>query len=100
VDSCPRPRLSPPTRPAGAKKTAVRRNKTLPHACRANSPTICAQPVTQGAISRRYPRVLQAIRAGSGLMSSTQAESAARLAGASEIAPLFLKHEINGAHHA
>ena len=42
-----------------------------------------------GALSRRYPRVLQAKRPGSVLAYVTRALSAARLAGASENAPCY-----------
>jgi len=90
--------------PAGAKKSAVRRNhlprQRLPHACCAFSATTGAQPAAQGAISRRYPVVLPRSRDRSVLAYVTGAATTARPAGASKIAPLFLKHEINGAHHA
>ena len=58
-------------------------------ACRAGGTTkgSTASTPDSGAISRRYPRVLQAKSPGSVLMYSTRAVSAARLAGASEIAP-------------
>ena len=176
-------------RPAGAKKTAVRRaanvplrgiapsrwsdlidlplkkqvHYLLPHACRANSPTICARPAGAkkirrqaqltnylthvGRTARRYAhsqreqkkppsggticrdsgyltpvarsaqrqahsqspkeRYRAAIRwfcqgeaEGVNLCSRPRLSPPTRPAGASKIAPLFLKHEINGAHHA
>ena len=49
-----------------------RRNQKLPLACRAASPTTGAQPAAQGAISRRYSRVLSRRRRGRGLVSSTE----------------------------
>ena len=78
---------------ASARRQAhkPRKRRSLPTTSRllGASPTTGANASGQGALSRRYPRVLQAKRPGSVLSYVTRALSAARRAGASENAPLI-----------
>ena len=75
--------------PDDRRSTAARRNSTkLPLACWASAQRQAQKPANQGAISRRYSRVLQVNHPGSVLPYVTRMVNAARLARASEIAPL------------
>ena len=80
-------RLSGNSRTTGTHPNRRQAESSTTSRLSGNSRTTGAKASGQGAISRRYSRVLQARSEGSGLMSSTQAASAARLARASEIAP-------------
>ena len=82
------------------KKSAVRRNQKLPHACRANSPTICATPSGKERYRAAIRWFCQGEAEGVNLCSRPRLSPPTRPAGASEIAPLFLKHKVDGADHA